>query len=193
MSRPLDRLIAIDGVNGNAMVAAAKARLAGEKKRRTGVSYWDASGIFGEVVVAEEAAGRTSARTLLLLYAADLAFRLRWEIRPALDEGLIVVAVPYVETAIAFGRAAGLDSAWLNDTFSFAPKAGERKLVTAPAARAISDRKGFVEFGCQQIAYAHAGPPRRLLIRRTGSHLRMGEKARKVREARTVREVRKVR
>ena len=28
-----------------------------------------------------------SSRTLLLLYAADLAFRLRWEIGPALDEG----------------------------------------------------------------------------------------------------------
>ena len=46
------------------------------------------------------------------------------------------------------------------------------ELVRAPAARSISDRKGFVEFGCQQIAGAHSGPPRRLLIRRTGSHLR---------------------
>lgn len=172
MSRSNDRLIAIDGVNGIAMQAAAKSRLAAEKKRHVGVSYWDASGIFGEVVVAEDTAGRPSARTLLLLYAADLAFRLRWEIRPALDEGLLVVAVPYVDTAIAFGRAAGLDAGWLSDMFSFAPRAGERKFVTAPAARSISDRKGFVEFGCQQIAGAHSGPPRRLLIRRTGSHLR---------------------
>ena len=107
MSRANDRLIAIDGVNGNAMTAAAKSRIAAEKRRRVGISYWDASGIFGEVVVAEDAAGRPSARTLLLLYAADLAFRLRWEIKPALDEGLVVVAVPYVDTAIAFGRAAG--------------------------------------------------------------------------------------
>jgi len=56
--------------------------------------------------------------------------------------------------------------------FSFALKPGERKLVTAPAARSISDRKGFVEFGCQQITGAHSGPPRRLLMRRTGLHLR---------------------
>ena len=41
---------------------------------------------------------------LLLLYAADLAFRLRWEIRPALAEGYTVVAAPYVETAVAFGE-----------------------------------------------------------------------------------------
>src|SRR6476646_1504311 len=172
MSRATERLIAIDGVNGNAMTAAAKSRIAAERKRRVGISYWDASGIFGEVVVAEDAAGRPSARTLLLLYAADLAFRLRWEIKPALDEGLIVVAVPYVDTAIAFGRAAGIDAGWLTDMFSFALKPGERKLVTAPAARSISDRKGFVEFGCQQIAGTPSGPKRRLLIRRTGSHLR---------------------
>jgi hypothetical protein len=178
MSRPTDRLIAIDGVNGGAMAATAKSRLAAEKKRRVGISYWDASGIFGEVVVAEDAAGRPSARTLLLLYAADLAFRLRWEIRPALDEGLIVVAVPYVDTAIAFGWAAGLDPKWLAGVFGFALKPGERKLVPAPAARSISDRKGFVEFGCQQIAGAHSGPPRQLLIRRTGSHLRAGRKPR---------------
>jgi hypothetical protein len=179
MSRLNDRLIAIEGVNGNAMVAAAKSRIAAEKRRRVGVSYWDASGIFGEVVVAEDSAGRPSARTLVLLYAADLAFRLRWEIKPALDEGLVVVAVPYVDTAIAFGRAAGLDTNWLTDMFSFAPKPGERKLVTAPAARSISDRKGFVEFGCQQIAGAHSGPPRRLLIRRTGAQLRAASKPRK--------------
>ena len=184
MSRAVDRLIAIDGVNGNAMIAAAKSRTAAEKRRRGGISYWDASGIFGEVVVAEDAAGRPSARTLLLLYAADLAFRLRWEIKPALEEGLVVVAVPYVDTAIAFGRAAGIDANWLADTFSFAPKPGDRRLITALAARSISDRKGFVEFGCQQIAGAHSGPPRRLLIRRTGMHLKALTRVKKVRSLR---------
>jgi hypothetical protein len=172
MKRPIDRLVAIDGVNGSAMLAAARTRLVAEKRRRVGISYWDASGIFGEVVVAEDAAGQPSARTLLLLYAADLAFRLRWEIKPAIEEGLLVVAVPYVDTALAFGKAAGLESTWLADMFAFAPRAGDRRLVSAPAARSISDRKGFVEFGCQQIAGAHSGPPRRLLMRRTGSNLR---------------------
>lgn len=172
MSRQSDRLVAVDGVNGAAMTATARGILSSSPKRQIGISAWDASGIFGEVVVAEDSAGRPSARTLLILYAADLAFRLRWEIKPALDEGLTVVAVPYVDTAIAFGRAAGLSTEWLTDMFRFAPKAGVRRLVTAPAARAISDRKGFVEFGCQQIAGSFAGPPRRLLIRRTGMHLR---------------------
>ena len=151
MTRAADRLIAVDGVNGNAMVAAAKSRATVETRRRAGISHWDASGIFGEVVVAEDAAGQPSARTLLLLYAADLAFRLRWEIKPALEEGLIVVAVPYVDTAIAFGRAAGLEAGWLVDTFSFAPRAGDRRLVSAKALSSsgasrsparIPDRRG---------------------------------------------------
>ena len=172
MSRLTDRLVALDGINGGAMAAAARSIASAGKRRQVGVSTWDASGIFGEVIVAEDAAGRPSARTLLLLYAADLAFRLRWEIRPALEEGLSVVAVPYVDTAIAFGRAAGLDAAWLADMFAFAPRAGDRRLVGAPAARSISERKGFVEFGCQQMAGSHMGPPRRLLIRRSAIHLK---------------------
>jgi len=51
-------------------------------------------------------------------------------------------------------------------------------LIAAPAARSISDRKGFVEFGCQQITGTHSGPPRRLLMRRTGSHLKAAVKGR---------------
>ena len=60
--------------------------------RRGGVSRWDASGLFDELVAGGEQAGRPSARTLLLLYAADLAFRLRREIRPTLAEGRTVIA-----------------------------------------------------------------------------------------------------
>jgi hypothetical protein len=187
MTRREARLIAIDGVNGTALMAMAKSLAAGARRERLGVSVWDASGIFGEVVVAEEAAGLPSARTLVLLYAADLAFRLRWEIRPALDEGGRVAAVPYVDTAIAFGRAAGLDADWLADVFGFAPRPGEPRLVSASAAQAISERKGFVEFGCQQMGAAHAGPPRRLVIRRTAAYLRAMAEHRTPRPGRTIR------
>ena len=115
-------LIAIDGVNGTAVAAAAKDALATAGRPRGGISKWDASGVFEDLAVADEAAGTPSVRTLLLLYAADLAFRLRWEIRPALAEGRTVVAAPYVETAVAFGRAAGLRAGWLANLFHFAPR-----------------------------------------------------------------------
>ena len=132
MSKPGERLVAVDGINGNAMMTVAKGLVPDRKQRRGGISSWDASGIFGEIVVAEESAGLPSARTLLLLYAADLAFRLRWEINPALAKGLMVVAIPYVDTAIAFGRAAGLEPAWLDEHVQLRAKPGRCELVKPP-------------------------------------------------------------
>jgi len=145
------RLIAVDGLDDHALYKAAKARLeAVPKSRRGGVSRWDASGVFDDLRAAGDEAGRPSARTLVLLYAADLAFRLRWEIRPALAEGRTVAAAPYVATAVAFGRAAGLPAGWLADLFAFAIRAHATDIVdAAPARRGQSG--GFVDFGCDQL------------------------------------------
>src|SRR5204862_2399353 len=123
-------LIAVDSVSNTAMKTAAREALASlDRRRRSGISHWDASGLFEELAIADEHAGRPSARTLLLLYAADLAFRLRWEIKPALAAGRGVVAAPYVDTAIAFGRAAGLRGGWLKNLFRFAPAPSDRWFV----------------------------------------------------------------
>jgi hypothetical protein len=56
------------------------------------------------------------------LYASDLAFRLRWEIQPAVAAGQVVIAAPYTETAIAFGEAAGLPRKWIVELFRYAPR-----------------------------------------------------------------------
>src|ERR1700730_5739525 len=145
-------LIAVDGVNGAAVKAAARAALAeADRARRGGVSAWDASGLFEELAVADETARPPSARTLLLLFAADLVFRLRWEIQPALAEGRVIVAAPYVDTAVAFRRAAGVSSAWLSNLFNFAPRPTERRYVHTAPARGMSDRVGFLEFCCQRL------------------------------------------
>ena len=50
---------------------------------------------------ADAVSPRPRPRTLILLYAADLAFRLRWQIRPVLEEGTHVIAAPYLETVVA--------------------------------------------------------------------------------------------
>ena len=126
---------------------------------RAGISRWDASGVFEELAIADDEAGRPSARTLLLLYAADLAFRLRWEIRPALDEGRTVVAAPYVDTAVAFGRAAGLHGGWLSNLFSFAPAPSARMFVEA-ARRPPREKQGFVEFSRDWLVVPEPGPIR---------------------------------
>lgn len=163
-------LISVDGVDAAAVLADARAALG--QSARGGISKWDASGVFQELAVAEAAAGAPSARTLLLLYAADLAFRLRWQIRPALAEGRTVVAAPYVDTAVAFGRAAGLKPAWLANLFRFAPRAGKRRFVHAAAARAAVVKDGFVGFSSDRTSAGAARGTRRRLVAGTAAQLR---------------------
>ena len=163
-------LIAVDGVDPAALLAAARAALGSPS--RGGISKWDASGVFQELAVAKEEAGAPSARTLLLLYAADLAFRLRWQIRPALAEGRTVVAAPYVDTAVAFGRASGLKPGWLKHLFRFAPRARHRRFVHARDARAAGVKDGFVGFSCDRMAAGAARRTRRQMIEETAAQLR---------------------
>jgi hypothetical protein len=172
------RLVSVDGVDAAAVIAAARRAIL--RPGRGGVSHWDASGIFQDLCVADAAAGTPSARTLLLLYAADLAFRLRWEIRPALAAGRTVVAAPYVDTAVAFGRAAGVPVGWLTNLFRFAPPAAERHFVTAKRDDACSD--GFVGLACQRV-HAVDRRARRKLIGGAAAHLR-AEARRRARRSR---------
>jgi len=165
------RLVSVDGVDASAVIAAARRAIV--RPGRGGVSHWDASGIFQDLCVADAAAGAPSARTLLLLYAADLAFRLRWEIRPALAAGRTVVAAPYVDTAMAFGRAAGVPVAWLTNLFRFAPPAAERHFVTATRDAGA----GFVGLACQRV-HGVDRRARRKLIGGAAAHLRAEAKRR---------------
>lgn len=166
------RLISIDGVNAHALADTARRVKAANRGLRAGISSWGASGIFDELVVAEAEAGMPSLRTLLLLYAADLAFRVRWEIGPALDEGRLVIAAPYVATPIALGQAAGLDAQWLTDLFQFAPPATEHHAIDPAPARSISERQGFVEFAWRHLDARPGGLTRIELMDRTRHHLR---------------------
>lgn len=124
------RLIAVDGTRGADLDRSAN-RLA-EALRARGVdcviSRWDASGLFGDLSHAGDRA-TVSPRTLSLVYAADLAFRLRWEIRTALAAGVVVIAAPYVETAAAFGAGCGLPEQWLRELLRFAPPASVQALA----------------------------------------------------------------
>lgn len=152
---PEGRLIALEG-NGPELRVMAK-RLA--KSQGGGVSAWDASSIFFEMRRPDREVPAPSPRTLVLLYAADLAFRLRWEIRPALAEDQVVIAAPYVESAIAFGRAAGLPHRWLANLFQFAAKPSAcywMKSQTGGAAWMGKPSAGFLEFCC---AFLNSGAP----------------------------------
>lgn len=149
--RPPGVLIALDGVSAAAIERAARRLAAARTQQRPGISRWDASGIFGDMAAAGPDVERASARTVLLLYAADLAFRLRWEIRPALNEGRLVIAAPYVDTAVALGRAVGIAETWVRSLFDFAPVADETEHVEA-ARTAKARGEGFIEFTCRHAA-----------------------------------------
>ena len=139
------QLLSLDVVEGRDAVTAAKSLLKAKPAQR-GISTWDASSIFFEMHNLE-VNERPTPRTLILLYAADLFFRLRWEIIPALEEGKCVVAVPYVETGFAFGTVAGLPVKWVREVFRFAPEPKESFRVSAAATGKLgTTTSGFVEF-----------------------------------------------
>jgi hypothetical protein len=102
----------------------------------------------------------------MLLYAADLAFRIRWEIRPALAEGRTVIAAPYVDTAVALGRALGLNEPWLQTIFEFAPRATERRLADGVVVLNTAG-SGFVECACRLLAGVESRARRLDLVDRT--------------------------
>ena len=150
------RLIALEGSGGRPMAVAAK-MLERELRLRGaefGTSAWDASDIFFQIARGERGLPAPSPRTLVLLYASDLAFRLRWQIRPALEDGMSVIAAPYLETVIGFGRAAGLSQAWLRQVFEFAPVPDECYRVpesTVPVDRRATPSNSFLEFCLAQL------------------------------------------
>jgi hypothetical protein len=143
------QLVSLDVINGRDAVPAAK-KLLKSRTAETGISTWDASSIFFEMH-GLEVKDKPSPRTLILLYAADVFFRLRWEIIPALEEGKCVIAVPYVETGLALGAVTGLSRAWLDEVFRFAPGAHESyQLNASSSAKLAAPTSGFIEF-CSSV------------------------------------------
>ena len=139
------QFLSLEIIEGRDALQAAK-KLLKSHDVEGGVSTWDASSIFFEMH-GLEISDRPSPRTLVLLYAADLFFRLRWEIIPALEEGKCVVAAPYIETGFAFGALAGLPKKWLSEVFRFAPKATESFRLNRPATAKLAEpTTGFIEF-----------------------------------------------
>ena len=139
------QLLSLNVIEGRDAMPAAK-KLLKSHSAEGGISAWDASSIFFEMH-GLEVSDRPSPRTLVLLYAADLFFRLRWEIIPALEEGKCVVAAPYVETGFAFGAVAGLPKKWLSEVFRFAPKAAESFRVNGAVSGELGEpTAGFIEF-----------------------------------------------
>ena len=162
-TKPRGRLVALDGTNG-VMLRSEAERLA---RLCCGAadpawSLWDASNTFYELRMAKAKNLTPTPRALMLLYASDLLFRLRWEIEPTLQEGRTVVAAPYVESAMAFGVAAGLPKEWIEELFRFAPKPAasfrlKEKKKGKEKKKDGDGEPGFVEFFCTSLARHYPG------------------------------------
>jgi hypothetical protein len=161
------KLLALEGTLGRELVKEAEhlRDLCNRASMQAGCSRWDASNTFYELGIGKAKHFSVPVKTLLLLYAADLLFRLRWEIRPALAEGQTVIAAPYLETAIAFGTAAGIAKDWLDELFSFAPKPDaclrikeKTRLKKKQRKRGLSASAGFVEFGAKSLVESARTP-----------------------------------
>ena len=147
-ARGSGQLVSIDAIRGPDLASSAKRLLqASDKGKAGGVSTWDASSIFFELDgIRSEIQEPLSSQTLLLLYAADLRFRLRWQIEPALVAGQTIIAAPYVETGVAFGLATGLPERWVTEVFRFAPDAEAAFWLEGTPATSGSPTIGFLEF-----------------------------------------------
>jgi thymidylate kinase len=162
-TKPRGRLVALEGTNG-VMLRSEAERLAclccGAADPAW--SLWDASNTFYELRMVKARNLTPTPRVLLLLYASDLLFRLRWEIEPTLKEGRTVVAAPYVESAMAFGVAAGLPKGWIKELFRFAPKPAvsfrlKEKKKDQEKKKDGDGEPGFVEFFCASLARHYPG------------------------------------
>jgi len=159
-------LVSLDGTSGGLLRSEAErlARLyCGDADPAW--SLWDASNTFYEMRMTKARNLTPTPGTLMLLYASDLLFRLRWEIGPTLQEGRTVVAAPYVASAMAFGIAAGLPKDWLEELFRFAPKPAasfrlkEKKKDKEKKKKEKENNasSGFVECCCASLAKNYPG------------------------------------
>jgi hypothetical protein len=173
MTAKRGRLIAVEGSIGPALTAAGKGltRALREATGAGGFSAWDSSGIFTELAAADTDVSTASARTLVLLYAADLAFRVRWHITPALDAGESVVAAPYIESVKALSIAAGLPKRWLDELFAFAPKPSICYRIHPGRRERRGGRQDYAEWFCSAVCANGHGMDAETLQRKSTAYL----------------------
>jgi dTMP kinase len=152
--------IVLDGIDGcgkSTQVNLLKRSLA-ERNLPVNVSRWQDSSYIeklyigdlikrfqtGSVIIPPEA------RTFLL--AADISNRLESMIKPALDEGSIVIGDRYVYKVIAQGIARGLDKKWLKNLFNFAAPPDLKILLDVPPQVAVERITSY-----REISFYEAG------------------------------------
>jgi dTMP kinase len=116
------RMIVVEGVDGVGRSTQVEMLSSWIESQGFGVinTGWTRSKMMGPTIDNAKAGHTLDARTFTLLYAADFADRLEFEVIPALKAGFVVVADRYVYTAFARDVVRGQDRRWVRDLFGFA-------------------------------------------------------------------------
>jgi dTMP kinase len=118
------RLIAVEGIDGSGK--STQLLLLDRWLRTRGhpvhFTEWNSSRLVRRSMSRGKKKNLLTPTTFSLLHAVDFADRLTYQILPPLKAGMIVLADRYVYTAFARDVARGVDSEWVRQVYSFAPR-----------------------------------------------------------------------
>jgi len=117
--------IVVEGLDGCGKTTQCKAinewlTQKGEKTVLTGEPSSNRVGLFlREILIGAQ---KTDPKTIALLFTADRYWHLDKEVKPALEDGNIVVMERYVNSTIAYQSAQGVDEGWIREINRYAIK-----------------------------------------------------------------------
>src|SRR5579885_1314926 len=118
------RLIAVEGIDGSGKSTQLMLLERWLRARGYPVIFteWNSSRLVRRSMSRGKKKNLLTPTTFSLLHAVDFADRLTYQILPPLKAGMIVLADRYVYTAFARDVARGVDSQWVRQVYSFAPR-----------------------------------------------------------------------
>ncbi len=133
------RLIVVEGLDGSGK--STQMELLKEKLEAQGVKVvvtsWNSSELLSETVKKAKQSQALTPRTFALLNAADFADRVDKIIKPALEEGAVVLADRWFYTALARDSVRGNDPKWLRGLYGSALKPDLTLYFKLPVETAI--------------------------------------------------------
>jgi dTMP kinase len=118
------RLIAVEGIDGSGKSTQLLLLERWLRTRGHPVHFteWNSSRLVRRSMSRGKKKNLLTPTTFSLLHAVDFADRLTYQILAPLKAGMIVLADRYVYTAFARDVARGVDSEWVRQVYSFAPR-----------------------------------------------------------------------
>lgn len=145
-------LIAMEGLDG-----AGKSTVADETVQRlleegleVVVTNWNSTSEIYNLIVDLSASDSIDSETRGIMFAAELAARVHFIVKPALEAGKLVIATKYVSAAIAHAVARGGDETFFRQLYHFAPEADLTVYLDVDPFAALARKTeppGFFEAG----------------------------------------------